>query len=64
MRLLAKSLLACAIAFVLASPSFAAKPKPVAAPKPLVKIVFATDWKAQAEHGWIMDSYILKRTPA
>ena len=39
---------AASLAFV--APSFAAKPKP-AAKKALVKIVFATDWKAQAEHG-------------
>src|SRR5882672_12350504 len=35
----------------IATPVFAAKAKPSAPAKPLVKIVFATDWKAQAEHG-------------
>jgi NitT/TauT family transport system substrate-binding protein len=41
--------LLASIAFVGVTPAFAAKPKPVA--KPLVKVTFATDWKAQAEHG-------------
>src|SRR5258708_39462816 len=43
-------LLASLAVATLASPSFAAKAKP-APEKPLVKITFATDWKAQAEHG-------------
>jgi NitT/TauT family transport system substrate-binding protein len=52
MRLILKSLIASAIVLLLAnSVAFAAKPKPAPAVKPLLKIVFATDWKAQAEHG-------------
>ncbi len=33
------------------APAFAADPKPAEPAKPLTKITFATDWKAQAEHG-------------
>ena len=49
--MLARRLFLVAVAsLVFAAPTFAAKPKTAAA-KPLVKVVFATDWKAQAEHG-------------
>jgi len=51
MRIAPRAFLALlASALFAVSPALAAKPKPAAA-KPLVKIVFATDWKAQAEHG-------------
>ncbi len=50
---LARRLLLAALALLsfATAPAFAAKPKPAVATKPLVKITFATDWKAQAEHG-------------
>ncbi len=38
------------VIFAAADPSFAAKAK-LATAKPPVKVTFATDWKAQAEHG-------------
>ncbi len=50
MRLMLRVLLSLT-ALLAFTAAVAAKPKPAAAAKPLVKITFATDWKAQAEHG-------------
>lgn len=53
MRLARRAFVALLTSVVLfgASPAIAAEPKPAAPAKPLVKVTFATDWKAQAEHG-------------
>jgi NitT/TauT family transport system substrate-binding protein len=51
MRLVLRAVLSLVISCNLAAAAFAApEPKPAAAKAP-VKITFATDWKAQAEHG-------------